>query len=199
MFGFGGRIGVVGRKRRFSVFREYQNRYLAEYTKDLSAKRVLNLGSTPDASDKQGKPYEAYFPDAEFLTLDLGGSDHPRHTQADLMQLPADFGSFDLVLAMSVIEHIDRPWVAAPHITGLVRPGGYLYIAMPFFYPVHEGPYYGDHWRATPSAMRFLFEDMKDVRTDLYPSCLIAVKDRSKHWRDPANSYAGFSMLMRKL
>jgi SAM-dependent methyltransferase len=190
---------VLGiRKRKFSIFREHQNRFLKQYAAGLDVSNVLNLGAMPNATDKEGSKYEAYFPEADFRTLDLGENADPRHTQADLMALPDAFPQFDLVLAMSVIEHIDRPWLAAPHIASVVRPGGYLYIAMPFFYPVHEGPYYGDHWRCTPSAMGFLFPDLEVVRFDLYPTSICAVRDRKTYWRDPANTYSGFSMLLRK-
>jgi SAM-dependent methyltransferase len=185
-------------KRGASLFRGYQNKFLREYTRDLPVSTVMNLGAKPDAPDKEGSTYERYFPNATFLTLDLADKNHPRHRQVDLMAVPSDVGQYDLVLAMSVIEHIDRPWKAAPGITSLVKPGGHLYIAMPFFYPVHEGPYFGDHWRATPSAMTFLFEELSEVRADYYPSSLLAVRDRTTYWREPNSSYAGFSMLMQK-
>jgi SAM-dependent methyltransferase len=189
----------VLRKRGASIFRRHQNKFLREYGRDLRPASVLNLGAKPDAGDKEGSTYERYFPDAEFLTMDLGPSDHPRHRQADLMALADEsLGQHDLVLAMSLIEHIDRPWVAAPNITRLVKPGGHLYVAMPFFYPVHEGPYYGDHWRATPSALGFLFEGLEPVRHDYYPSSLTVVADRSTYWNDPNSTAAGFSMLLRK-
>lgn len=197
MFGLSDRVYVMNARRRYTIFREYQNAYLRSYCGALAAPRVLNLGAKPDDPDKQGNVYEDYFPKSEFLTLDLGPDDHPRHIHGDLMN-PPDIGQFDLVLAMSVIEHIDRPWKAAPHITNLIKPGGYLYIAMPFFYPVHEGPYYGDHWRATPSAMKFLFDQLEIVRSDLYPSSIKVVRDRKRYWKDIRNSYTGFSMLLRK-
>lgn len=181
-----------------SQFRTSQNKFLRSHTEKLSPKSVLNLGAKPGDPDKEGQRYEDYFSGAEYRTMDLGGADGPSHIQADLMALPPDVGQYDLVLAMSTIEHIDRPWVAAPHITALVRPGGHLFIAMPFFYPVHEGPYYGDHWRATPSAMTFLFEKMEVVRTDLFPSTILLVRDRPMYWKEPTNSYCGFAMLMRR-
>ncbi|MCP8882618.1 class I SAM-dependent methyltransferase [Devosia sp. XJ19-1] len=184
--------------RGASVFRKHQNHFLREYAKKMAPKTVLNLGATPDASDKEGSVYESYFSSAEFKTLDLGPFDHPRHIHGDLMDLPNSMPDYDLVLAMSVIEHIDKPWLAAPNIVRLVRPGGFLYVAMPFFYPVHEGPYYGDHWRATPSGIGHLFSDMEIVRRDYYPSSIRAVHDRKSYWNDANSTYAGFSMLLRR-
>jgi 2-polyprenyl-3-methyl-5-hydroxy-6-metoxy-1,4-benzoquinol methylase len=114
------------------------------------------------------------------------------------MAIHESIPTYELVLAMSVIEHIDRPWMAAPNIVRLVKPGGHLYIAMPFIYPVHEGPYFGDHWRARPSAMPFLFEGMDVVRYDHYPTSVASVRDRKRYWNDPNACAAGFSMLMRR-
>ncbi|MFC5067316.1 methyltransferase domain-containing protein [Flaviflagellibacter deserti] len=158
---------------------------------------MINIGDRPDAPDKEGSTYEAYFPKAGFRTLDLASHDHPRHIAGDLMT-GQDFGSYDLVLLMSVIEHIDRPWIAAKNITKMIRPGGHLYIAMPFFYPVHEGPYYGDHWRARATAMPFLFPDLVVVNSDEHPSAIRTVRDRRMYWNNPGSTSAGFSMLMRR-
>ncbi|RWC02347.1 MAG: methyltransferase domain-containing protein [Mesorhizobium sp.] len=191
------RIWIFGRGRT-TVLRKHVNRCLKDFCSPLGAKTVLNLGAKPNHIDKEGRVYEDYFPGADFRTLDLAPHDDPRHIHGDLMDLPADAGTYDLVIANSVIEHIDRPWVAAPNITGLVRPGGHLFIAMPWFYPVHEGPYFGDHWRATPSGMRFLFGDMKEIRHDFSPSSIIAVWDRKKYWNKTNSTSAGFCMLMRR-
>ena len=189
---------TVRRYGRTSLFRKHQNRDLREYCSELPANSVLNLGAKPDDTDKEGGTYEDYFAHAKFYTLDLGSNEHPRHIHADLMNLPEGMSTYDVVLVMSVIEHIDRPWKASPQIESLIKPGGYLYIAMPFFYPVHEGPYYGDHWRATPSAMKFLFENLIEIRHDIYPSSIRSVRDRKTYWNKPNACAAGFSMLMRK-
>jgi len=40
-------------------------------------------------------------------------------------------GPYDLIIAMSIIEHIDKPWKAAPVMADLNAPGGRLFVAMP--------------------------------------------------------------------
>ncbi|MFN3687622.1 class I SAM-dependent methyltransferase [Salinarimonas sp.] len=181
-----------------SIFRRHQNKFLRDYCAGLGARTIINLGAKPDAGDKEGATYEAYFPGADFRTLDLSPVDHPRHIQDDLHVLATAPAPADLVLAMSVIEHIDRPWRAADKIASLVRPGGHLYIAMPFFYPIHEGAHFGDHWRCTPSAMGYLFDMLEVVRSDWYPTAITAVRDRANYWNEPNSCGTGFSMLMRK-
>ena len=188
---------VLGR-RRASVFRAGQNRWLREMCGGLAPRSVLNLGAEPGAPDKEGGRYRDYFPGATFRALDQRPHDHPDYLQGDLMRPMPALGTFDLVLCMSVIEHIDRPWVAAPNIAALVAPGGHLYVAMPWFYPTHEGPDFGDHWRARPSGLRLLFDTLEEVRVAPYPSPIVAVCDRRTYWRDRATTAAGASVLFRR-
>lgn len=188
---------VLGRYKT-TILRQHVNKCLREFCGPLNATSVLNLGAKPNDPDKEGSKYEDYFPGATFKTFDLEAHDHERHIHGDLMDPPTGIGTFDLVITNSVIEHIDRPWKAAPHISSLIRPGGHLFIAMPWFYPVHEGPYFGDHWRSTPSGMEFLFEDLRTVKVDHSPSSIVVVKDRKRYWNKPNSTYAGFCMLMEK-
>lgn len=51
--------------------------------------------------------------------------------QADARDLPLTTGTFDLVLAMDVLEHIDEDHLAAEEIARVLRPGGRAFIAVP--------------------------------------------------------------------
>lgn len=68
--------------------------------------------------------------------------------------VPADIDA-DFVTCMSMLEHCRRPWLAAPNIEMLVRPGGLLYVSIPFLWRFHRHP--DDYWRMTPSALPVLF------------------------------------------
>ena len=159
----------VGRKKRTSIHRRYQNKFLKEMCADLHPKRVLNLGATPAAHDKEGKLYAEYFPGAEFKALDTSDHDHPDYIKCDLVEGAGNLGKFDLILGMSIFEHVTKPWIAAENVTDLLASGGYLYVAMPWFYPVHEGEDFGDYWRATPAGLVILFEKLELVRQEWYP------------------------------
>jgi SAM-dependent methyltransferase len=188
---------ILGR-RRTSIHRIEQNHWLRELCVPLAPRSVINLGAEPDASDKEGKRYCDYFPDAEFKTLDQRPHDDPRYLQGDLMKPMAHLGTFDLVICMSVLEHVERPWLAAPNITDIVAPGGHLFISMPWFYPVHEGRDFGDFWRARPAGVELLFEELELVREEIFSSALLVVRDRRKYWRDPDATAAGSILLFRK-
>lgn len=114
------------------------------------------------------------------------------------MQPQANHGPYDLVIAMSILEHIDRPWIAAPNISALVAPGGHLFVAMPWFYPVHEGPDFGDHWRATPSGLKILFDDLELVRQDWMPSPILVAWDRKNYYSEANSTSTGSVVMFRR-
>jgi hypothetical protein len=188
---------VVGRPKT-SIHRRWQNKFLREFTAGLTIGSVINLGATPEAADKEGGRYRDYFPDADFKALDTRPHDHPDYIQGDLMDPDQGHGPYDLVIAMSLIEHIDKPWKAAPVMSGLIAPGGHMFVAMPWFYPTHEGDDFGDHWRARPSGLAHLFEDLEMVRQDYFPSALRVVSDRKTYWRNENSTAAGCAVLFHK-
>ncbi len=55
---------------------------------------------------------------------------------------------FDIVLANQVWEHLDRPHAAARHVYEMLRPGGYFWLAVPFFIPYHGAPVDCSRWSA---------------------------------------------------
>lgn len=191
-------LPLILSRRRASIHRSEQNRHLREMCAGLAPKTVLNLGAEPSAPDKEGSTYRDYFPGAVFKAMDQRPHDDPDYVEGNLMEPMPQLGQFDLVLCMSVIEHIDRPWVAAPNIAGLVAPGGHLYVSMPWIYPTHEGPDFGDHWRARPSGLRILFEMLEEVSSAFHTSSLAAVTDRKTYWRTPDSTASGSSVLFHK-
>ena len=60
-----------------------------------------------------------------------------------------------LVICCSVLEHVQRPWIAAENIAKLVRPGGQLYISVPWVWKYHAYP--DDYWRFSWRGIQVLF------------------------------------------
>ncbi|MDO6729466.1 methyltransferase domain-containing protein [Marinovum sp. 2_MG-2023] len=56
--------------------------------------------------------------------------------------------SCDIVLANQVWEHLDRPYGAIGHVREMLRPGGYFWVAVPFFVPYHGAPVDCSRWSA---------------------------------------------------
>ncbi|MEP2506879.1 MAG: methyltransferase domain-containing protein [Paracoccaceae bacterium] len=55
---------------------------------------------------------------------------------------------FDLILANQVWEHLDRPYAASQNVLRMLRPGGYFWVAVPFFIPFHAAPTDNSRWSA---------------------------------------------------
>ncbi|MCZ0810745.1 MAG: methyltransferase domain-containing protein [Pseudomonadota bacterium] len=55
---------------------------------------------------------------------------------------------FDLVLANQVWEHLDRPYAATRNVLEMLRPGGYFWVAVPFYIPYHGDPVDCSRWSA---------------------------------------------------
>lgn len=64
-------------------------------------------------------------------------------------------GSFDLVICCSVLEHVRRPWDMAANIERLVRPGGTVYVTVPWVWRYHGYP--DDYFRFSHRGVMALF------------------------------------------
>jgi len=64
-------------------------------------------------------------------------------------------GSVDILFSLSVIEHLQCPWLAAAEINGILRVGGEVFINAPHSWPVHESP--NDFWRFSDEGLKVLF------------------------------------------
>jgi len=64
--------------------------------------------------------------------------------------------TFDAVIAVSVWEHLQHPWVAATAAARVLKPGGLLYVATHHTFPVHGYP--SDYTRWTDEGLKALFD-----------------------------------------
>ena len=62
-------------------------------------------------------------------------------------KLPFENAFFDTILCTNVLEHVANAGKAFQEIGRVLNNKGYLVIAVPFLYPVHEAPY--DYYRYT--------------------------------------------------
>jgi len=86
-----------------------------------------------------------------------------QHVQliADAHDLPFADSSFDLVIAIAVLEHVADPQRCVAEFARVLDRGGFVYAVTPFLQPVHMGAY--DFTRFTPIGHRRLFRQFDEV------------------------------------
>lgn len=74
----------------------------------------------------------------------------------DLRKVPVEDGRFDAIVFTMVMEHLPEPAAALREFYRILKPGGMLFYAAPFWYEEHEQPY--DFYRYTQFGVRHLME-----------------------------------------
>src|SRR3989344_3716857 len=94
-----------------------------------SEARTLEIGS-------YGNPeYGKYFPNKVGVDIKEGkGVD----MIASVYELPFKDGEFDIVLCMSVLEHLEDPPRAIREMRRVLKTGGSIIISVPFMFPIHD-------------------------------------------------------------
>lgn len=71
---------------------------------------------------------------------------------ADITQrLPVEDGCVDVVMLSNALEHVYNPADLLCEIRRILKPGGRLFLTVPFLVKVHQAPY--DFFRYTPYAL----------------------------------------------
>ena len=69
--------------------------------------------------------------------------------------LPFKDNTFDGVISMAVLEHVDDPFACAAEIIRVLKPGGRVYVSVPFLQPEHGYP--SHYFNCTRFGLRKLF------------------------------------------
>ena len=109
-------------------------------------KKIINIGSGEEPlGDK-------------VITLD-------RYTKSDIkanaISLPIKSNSFDLALSIAVLEHLKEPSQAIDEMCRILKPGGQVYIEIPFLQPFHSSPH--DYFRATLPGLKHWCRQFKEI------------------------------------
>jgi ubiquinone/menaquinone biosynthesis C-methylase UbiE len=79
---------------------------------------------------------------------------------ADGHHLPFADASFDAVFSNAVLEHVERPWIVAEEIWRVLRPGGRVFVNVPFLNVIHDVE---DYFRFTDKGLRLLFAKFDQI------------------------------------
>lgn len=114
--------------------------------------RLLNVGSGPTR----------LHPDV--INVDLFPFRHV-DVLADATHLPFRDGTFDAVCSDQLLEHVPRPSDVVAEILRVTKPGGMIYLGVPFIYPYHPSP--KDYGRWSIEGARSLLPDCEVLETGM--------------------------------
>jgi SAM-dependent methyltransferase len=136
--------------------------------------RILEIGT--GEGEVAGR-VAARYPDALLATLDLPDHELSANVFGDAGRLPFPDATFDLVLAVEVLEHLPDPALALDELARVARPGATAILSVPSeplwrAMNLARGKYVGDlgntpghiqHW--TPGGFRRLVSRRFEVRS----------------------------------
>ena len=109
---------------------------------ELKNKIIINIGSGIKAIHR------------EVINLDIFPFENVGLV-TDATKLPIQDNSVDMVITESTLEHIPDAELAIREICRVVKPGGYVYISIPFLMPFHASP--NDYVRLTNEGIKHKF------------------------------------------
>lgn len=136
-----------------------------------SGTRVLDIGAGLRADDTRGNRVDKkrawikpLFKDLRYDVLDPVDTYKP-DIVGDLQAMPIDDSFYDAVICLAVLEHVPRPWDGVKEMFRVLKPGGLLFLYVPFLAPYHAEPgYYSDFWRFTDEGIKALLYEFDEVQ-----------------------------------
>ena len=102
---------------------------------------------------------------------------------------------FDALIAVSVWEHLRKPWIAAQAAHRVLKKGGLLYVATHQTFPIH-----GYYYRWTDEGLKGLFdapEWTNQHASHRFP-CKIVPPSEVKVWNPAAEAYLNVNIFAQK-
>ena len=105
---------------------------------------------------------------------------------------------FDVLIAISVWEHLRKPWLAAQAAHRVLKPGGLLYVATHHTFPVHGYP--SDYCRWTDKGLEGLFDspEWNSQQSSFQFPCKIVPPSSVKIWNTAAQAFLNVDIFAKK-
>jgi len=93
------------------------------------------------------KPYRDHFGRSRYFGMDRTAEDSRPDFLGDACRIPIQTGAVDIVFSTQVIEHVPKPDQMLREFNRVLKPGGFLVLTGPMYWPLHEEPF--DFYRFT--------------------------------------------------
>lgn len=117
---------------------------------ELASKIIINLGSGTRIINKDIINSDLFpFTGVNFV--------------CDATALPFHDNSVDMIISESTLEHIPDADRAIKEMCRVIKPGGYVYVSIPFLFPFHASP--NDYFRLTHEGLKQKFTGFEPIKT----------------------------------
>lgn len=105
---------------------------------------------------------------------------------------------FDAVIAISVWEHLRKPWVAVEAVRRVLKKGGLIYVATHHAFPVHGYP--SDYCRWTDEGLKAMFDEpqWKGAKASFAFPCKIIPPKEVTVWNEAAKAFLNVDVVAEK-
>lgn len=144
-------VALAGKTRlhRYGI-----ERFLLEVSGEIKPQALLLDGGAGNCKHKK------LFPHARVIGLDVAQKKRRRYGEidiaGDLHAIPCRDGSFDAVVNVEVLEHLEEPEIALREMFRVLKPSGRLYLVAPQGWEEHCIP--RDYFRFTRFGLQHIFE-----------------------------------------
>ena len=133
-----------GKNERDELFDEFLTRH--------TAKKCLQIGVKDSVGAKFGD---------NWVSVDKYDTRAFIDYHYDIHDLRFEDESFEAVVCWSILEHVPYPLKAVSEMSRVLKPGGEIWVQLPFLFPYDEAP--KDYWRVTPDGLRTWMEDFEEI------------------------------------
>lgn len=120
-------------------------------------------GEKGNRVDKSHDYLHPYIARVKYLVMDPVDTYHP-DIVGDIHEMPFPDNSLEAIFCIAVLEHVHDPVRAVDEMYRTLKPGGKVFVYMPFLYGYHAQPgYYGDYWRITEDGARHVFRNFSKL------------------------------------
>lgn len=162
--------------------------YLQRHVPEVDG-AILEVGSKDYGNTV---PFRKHIRHTQYVGLDMApgsGVDVVGDLSQDLCGL--EEGRFSLIICCSVLEHVAKPWLMARNIVRLTKPGGRVYMSVPWVWRYH--PYPDDYFRFSWRGIEGLFDDLQWEHRCYSTNVggeFLEITEAAKNWDDRMAKYA---------
>lgn len=151
-----GTAGISEALRQFVAELPWEREAILDFV--MRAAAATPAGATVLDVGAGDAPYAELFAHTDYRTTDWQASPHEGARDVSFVApadaLPLDDGALDVVLSTQVLEHVADPAAVLAEARRVLRPGGTLYVTVPFVWELHELPH--DYYRFTAHGLEHL-------------------------------------------